>query len=390
MVVSTFKALFLAGLFLMALPALAAQPSTSQITMQTNVLFILDSSASMWGMVNGTSKLDSSRDLLNKTLNDLPVDASLGLVSFGHRRKGDCSDIEIISPMGTDNAATIYKKATALKAKGTSPLASTLMKSQEIFKDVNGAKMIVLITDGGEECGGNPCQAAKDLIAGGLVLRVNVVGFDLPKKEREELECIAREGAGKYFDVTDKKTLFKAITEIKTEINTPVVIEPVATTPAVVVEPPKTPVVQAPQVNLLLPSEGGHIVQQPKAGWERITEGKDRSYIWAIASQEVVYGFKDNKEATFSKFEIEIPVVQKQNVKDFELLISEDSPEGPYSSLGTFTARNYVNETLYQTFRFSKTTAKYFKFRVLSNYGYVTQGWGNTQIFQIRLIAAKK
>jgi Mg-chelatase subunit ChlD len=212
MAVSIFKTSFLFGYFLLAMPALAAQTSASHITMQTNVLFIVDNSASMWGLVNGTSKLDSSREILSKTLGDLPSDAKLGLVSFGHRHKGDCSDIEIISPMGSDDADTIYKKATALKAKGTTPLATTLMKAKDVFKDAEGAKMIVLITDGGEECGGDPCQAAKDLGMGGLVLRVNVVGFDLPKKEREELECIAREGAGKYFDVTDKKTLFKAIT----------------------------------------------------------------------------------------------------------------------------------------------------------------------------------
>lgn len=153
-------------------------------------------------------------------------------------------------------------------------------------------------------------------------------------------------------------------------------------------EPPQVEKQAPPEVNLLLLSQGGYIVAQPKAGWERIIDGKEKSFIWAMTGQEVVFGFKDDKPVTFSKFEIKIPFVQEQNVKDFELLISEDSAEGPYNSVGKFTAKNFVTPSQYQTFRLTKTTAKYFKFRVISNYGYQMRGWGNTQIFQIRLIAA--
>ena len=67
--------------------------------------------------------------------------------------------------------------------------------------------------------------------------------------------------------------------------------------------------------------------------------------------------------------------------------MSDDSPNGPFRSLGQFTARNYVGDTPYQKFHLNKTTAKYLKFRAITNYGYEPQGWGNVQLFQMRLMA---
>jgi hypothetical protein len=382
---SLLRIIVLSVLALPAWPAIAEapQPSAAPAPIRTNVLFILDSSSSMWGQVKEVTKVSSARDILNNTLEDLPLDAQLGLVSFGHRRKKDCADIELVSPLGQDDAATLYRKAAGLKPRGTTPLSAALIQARDVFKDVQGAKMIVLITDGGEECGGDPCATAHELGKGGLVLRVNVVGFDLPEKERQELECVAREGAGRYFDVSDKQTLYKAITEIKTEIAEAAAAPP---PPKPTPEPRPQPVVERPVINLLHASQGGRIVQQPRAGWDSIISGSRSGYIWAITGQEAVFGFKDDHTASFSRFELMVPFAAAQNLRDFQLLAA-DAAEGPYSSLGTFTARNKASATQYQSFRFSKVSARYLKLRLISNYGYDMHGWGNVQIYQVRVPA---
>ncbi len=168
-------------------------------------------------------------------------------------------------------------------------------------------------------------------------------------------------------------------------------ITEIATSPAAIASPTvaTTPVatVAAPEVNLLAPAQGGQVIVQPKAGWDKLIDGRDHSFVWAMLGQEVVFAFKDEKAATFDRFELEIPFIQKQNVKDFELSVSDDSPNGPFRSLGQFTARNYVGDTPYQKFHLNKTTAKYLKFRTITNYGYEPQGWGNVQLFQMRLLA---
>ena len=73
------------------------------------------------------------------------------------------------------------------------------------------------------------------------------------------------------------------------------------------------------------------------------------------------------------------------NVKDFEILVSDELPVGGFRSIGKFTAQNLrVIKSPYQEFTFPETTAKYLKIKVLSNYG--GSPLGNTFLKQIRLI----
>src|SRR5579885_1983927 len=101
------------------LSTLALAPAA---TAATNVLFILDSSGSMWEKVDGTPKTVTAKRVLGETLGSLPADARVGLMTYGHRRKGDCRDIEILSPIGAESRAAIAKKVNALKPKGETPI----------------------------------------------------------------------------------------------------------------------------------------------------------------------------------------------------------------------------------------------------------------------------
>jgi hypothetical protein len=386
------------ALAVLCAPLMAAVPG-SPVKMKTNVLFIIDSSGSMWERIDGEPKVIGGRKILSDVLKDLPPDANLGLLTFGHRRKSDCSDIELVAPIGSKNADEIVKIANSLKPKGTTPLSASLLQAAEAFKGIDGAKMVVLITDGGEECQGDPCAVARQMALSGLVVRVNVVGFTLSDKEREQLQCVAKEGTGRFFDVKDKGSLYAAVGELKKDIETyapepPPVAAPAPVSPpppalADIVSPPAPPAPAAPNpndVNLLLPTEGGEMLVAENARWKSIVTGNDTDSMWTWVGQDVVFGFKNGKAARFSRFQIAIPSTAPQNVQEFELLASKDSLKGPYVRLGRFSTQNGMGESLFQEFTFAETTAKYFKFKPLSNYGYEMQGWGNTQIFQIRLM----
>jgi|GEM_PF-2101148 len=377
---------------------LMAPAYSTPVPVKTNVLFILDNSGSMWQRVDGEPKVESAKKILSDVLNELPPDSKLGLMTYGHRRKSDCKDIELVSPIGSETGPAIAKRVNAFKPKGRTPIAASLTLAAEAFKGVDGAKMIVLITDGGEECNGDPCAAAKQLAASGLVVKINVVGYslNLDKTKRDEVECIAKEGKGRFFEVHDKKSLFAAMMEVKKEIVSPEVqtatvakVETVTTTAPVVSVPLPSSAVKPNEVNLLLSSEGGRVALSSTAGWENVINGKDRSFMWTWTGQEVVFSFKDDKPAKFSRFALGIPGTQPQNVKEFEVLASDVSPEGPYRMLGHFRTRNALQFSLYQEFTFNETTAKYMKFRLISNYGYEIQGWGNTQIYQLRLMGTR-
>jgi Ca-activated chloride channel family protein len=59
----------------------------------------------MWGQIDGKTKVEIARAAVSDLLGRVPADRRLGLVAYGHRREGDCADIEEIVAVGTDRTA---------------------------------------------------------------------------------------------------------------------------------------------------------------------------------------------------------------------------------------------------------------------------------------------
>ncbi len=363
---------------------MAALPAQAQVDTDfpgMHVMFVLDSSGSMWGQQDGRPKLEASREVIESSLSSMPPGAKAGLLAFGHRRKNDCSDVELLSPVGANDPQAIIGIATALKPKGISPIAAALQQAGDVLKPLNGGKMIFLISDGGEECGGDPCAVTRKLAEDGLIVRVNVVGFNMSDDARKELQCIAKEGAGRLFEVTDKVSLYRVMEEVRKEVET---------FPELLVNPPE-PVVEeaAPELsNLLLTGDGVMVAEASAPGWEKTISGSDGAYLWTWAGQEVVFALKDKKSATVSRFAIGVPRPAPQNLKSFALYASDVSAEGPFQLIGRYDVSNASRKSVYQEFNFPPATLRYLKFKPLSNHGYPLEGWGDTQIFQLKLFGS--
>ncbi len=186
----------------------------SQAHADTNIMFIVDASGSMKEKVEDQTRMEAAKDVLGKTLEHMPEDANLGLMVYGHRKAKDCSDIELVSPIGGDNAAALQKMIAGLEAKGETPIAESITqaaKSFSAFKDQDNK--IILVTDGLEECQGEPCAAAKDAKAAGLNVTVDVVGFTLGDEEAKAVQCITEATGGKYYGAADVEALTTALQE---------------------------------------------------------------------------------------------------------------------------------------------------------------------------------
>ena len=84
-----------------------------------------------------------------------------GLLIFGHRRAKDCSDIEVVSPIGADSAALSRGWSQGFEAIGETPIAAAIERAGQSMRAFKGQQnSIVLVTDGIEECRGDPCAAA--------------------------------------------------------------------------------------------------------------------------------------------------------------------------------------------------------------------------------------
>lgn len=182
---------------------------------------ILDGSGSMRERrhkVDGRLKIDVAKDVATQIVEGLPDDATVAFRVYGHRiregRRGDCQDSELMFPFGRVDKPRLIARIQAIQALGTTPLAYSLQQAAADFGGATGEKVLILVTDGKEECGGSPAQLAEELNARGFDIRVNVVGFALAEEAvKQEMQRVAELTGGRFFDAQDAAGLRDAIEE---------------------------------------------------------------------------------------------------------------------------------------------------------------------------------
>jgi Mg-chelatase subunit ChlD len=200
-----------------------AQPETSA---QGKILFILDGSGSMRAKMGNKDKMAIAKEVMTKLIKELPDNVQVGLEVYGHRRKDDCNDIEVLSPVGTASKGTLIKQIQAINPKGKTPITKSLELAAEQLEAVEEETTIVLISDGQETCEADPCAALKALKDQGIKVKVHVVGFGVTREEQAQLSCIAEAGQGKYFTARDANQLKAALSEVKQAVVQKVVAPP--------------------------------------------------------------------------------------------------------------------------------------------------------------------
>jgi Ca-activated chloride channel family protein len=163
-----------------------------------NLVFILDASGSMWGQVEGKAKITIAKEVLTDLIRNLPEDAVVGLVAYGHRRKGDCNDVEELVPLSPIDKDKLIKIVQTLNPKGKTPITLSVQKTAEKIMHLEDETTIILVSDGKETCEGDPCALVKELKAAGIKFVMHVIGFDVTEEERAQLECMADAGGGAY------------------------------------------------------------------------------------------------------------------------------------------------------------------------------------------------
>ena len=100
-------------------PAIIASFLATPLIAQDSTMLVLDAAGSMWGQIEGTAKITITQDTIGTLLNDLDTGRELGLMAYGHRRKGDCVEIEVLVKQDRIRSVTSPLKwlVSLLKAK---------------------------------------------------------------------------------------------------------------------------------------------------------------------------------------------------------------------------------------------------------------------------------
>lgn len=174
-------------------------------------IIVLDASGSMWAQIEGKSRIEIARDALGQVLAGVPDTLELGLMAYGHRIKGDCSDIEMLVEAAPGTADQIVGAAMSLNPRGKTPLSDAVRQAAERLHFTEEKASVVLITDGIETCNADPCALASELEAAGVDFTVNVVGFGLSAEEGASVQCLADNTGGIYIGADDEAGLKDAI-----------------------------------------------------------------------------------------------------------------------------------------------------------------------------------
>lgn len=179
-------------------------------------LIVLDASGSMAAMAGAQTRMTIARGVVTQLVQNWNPALPLGLMAYGHRRKNDCSDIELLAPPGPIDRPAILASVQRLSAKGMTPLGASLQQAASALGYGPGGKRIVLVTDGLEDCHADPCAIAKGLHDHDVDLQIDVIGFNAETGSSKQLQCIADAGGGSYHATSDAKSLIGALTEAAT------------------------------------------------------------------------------------------------------------------------------------------------------------------------------
>jgi Ca-activated chloride channel family protein len=188
--------IFALGLFLLIVfPSFSQRPLEKEPPKPlTRILFVFDASQSMYGRWQSDTKFNIASRLFVNILDSLKniKNLSLALRVYGHQKQfppQDCNDTRLEVPFAPDNIARMKHVIKSLIPKGTTPIAFSLQQSVNDFPPCDNCRnIVILITDGLEECGGDPCAVSHELQQKGIILKPFIIGIG--KNFKESFDCV--------------------------------------------------------------------------------------------------------------------------------------------------------------------------------------------------------
>jgi len=173
---------------------------------KTRILFLLDASGSMYARMDNDTRVNVARRLLGKTLDSLEGTPNLeiALRVYGHTsppNQRNCKDTRLEVPFRKNNFTEIKNRINAITPKGTTLIAHSLLQSAYDFpKEPFTRNVIILITDGIEECQGDPCAVSEALQSQGIILKPFIIGLGSTEDFKKAFECV-----GRYYDANTEQ-----------------------------------------------------------------------------------------------------------------------------------------------------------------------------------------
>lgn len=161
-------------LLVAALRAEAQQPAAKNDgTRQPRILLLVDASSSMlqpWSAK--ATRFQTAASIITTLMDSIYAvngGVEFGLRVYGHQspaQANDCFDTRQEVMFSKNNVTQMGLRLASIRPFGVSPIAYSLQEAanNDLVDEARNAYSIILITDGGESCGGNICDIVKQLL----------------------------------------------------------------------------------------------------------------------------------------------------------------------------------------------------------------------------------
>ncbi len=219
----SFQRAGLAGFGLLAASTLGVAEGR-QAECTDDAMLVFDGSGSMAAIShNGLDnpRIDEARAAIREAMPQISPFRELGLVIFGPGPADTCSNIDLRFPPQSNAGPRIIADVDALAPIGQTPLTASVEEAVDALDLSEDPGVVVLLTDGRESCGGDPCDLAARIAEANNVT-VHVIGFKVRaqhfqwngqgKKNREtSARCLADKTGGLYVSTESTEELIKAL-----------------------------------------------------------------------------------------------------------------------------------------------------------------------------------
>lgn len=206
------------ALFCLTLLSFPEKKAWSQNQKPARILFLLDASGSMsqpWSAQ--TTRFQAASKIIVEIMDSIQAvnpDVAFALRAFGDQypaKDSNCTDTKLEVAFGYKNESQISTRLQWIFPQGFSPIALSLQQAAEndFTEDDQYAYSIILLTDGGETCGGDICATVHNLLSKKISFTPYIITLVDYKPLKNEYDCL-----GNVLAVTTPQEIKPAVQRI--------------------------------------------------------------------------------------------------------------------------------------------------------------------------------
>lgn len=178
-------------------------------TRPVRILFVVDASRSMLATWDRSTRMYTGKEVVDKitdSLNNIP-NLQMAMRIYGHQSPqplNDCEDSKLEVGFKIKNAKAIQDKLDLIRPQGVTPIAYSLEQSIGDFgaDAKNYRNVLILVSDGFESCGLNPCEVVLRMRNAGIITKSYVIGIGIDETDYHQFSCM-----GEFMNIpSDDKT----------------------------------------------------------------------------------------------------------------------------------------------------------------------------------------